>query len=187
MTEQSGHWSGGRRQFLRGGVLTAAALLVIATRQRNSEGGSSGPREGLRAPDFTLERLDGTTTALDDMAGKVTLLNFWASWCEPCRAEMPALERLYLAEQNNGLAILAVNSTVQDELPAVTGFVAEYQLSFPILLDRDGAAGRSYGVRALPSTFAIDRRGVVRRVLYGGPLSEAMLRAAIEPLLWEGA
>jgi cytochrome c biogenesis protein CcmG, thiol:disulfide interchange protein DsbE len=176
-----------RRRFLRTGLLSAAGLLIVATRRSTGDDSGSGPREGLRAPDFRLSGLEGGETALSDLRGSVTVLNFWASWCGPCRAEMPALDRLYRAEQGNGLAILAVNSTVQDDRTAVAAFVDEYGLSFPILLDLTGSAGRDYGVRALPSTFVIDRKGIVRRVLYGGPLSEAVLRAAVEPLMWENS
>jgi cytochrome c biogenesis protein CcmG/thiol:disulfide interchange protein DsbE len=184
MSDKSDH---SRRRFLRTGVLSAVALVVVGTRRAESTGSGVGPREGLQAPQFRLSTIDAGETALSDLLGNVTILNFWASWCGPCRAEMPALERLYQAEQRNGLAILAINSTVQDEPAAVSAFAAEYGLTFPILLDRDGAAGRAYGVRALPSTFILDRAGIVRRVLYGGPLSEAVLRAAVEPLLWKAS
>jgi peroxiredoxin len=143
------------------------------------------PRAGFPAPDFALSSLGGETVALAELRGSVVLVNIWASWCGPCRAEMPAIQRLYEADADRGLQILAVNSTVQDSAADARAFADELGLSFPILLDVDGAVTRAYRVQALPSTFIIGRDGVVRRVLYGGPLSEATLRAELEPLLQE--
>lgn len=148
-------------------------------------GRSPSPRAGFPAPDLSLETLGGQRLALADRRGQVVVVNFWASWCGPCRAEMPALQRLYSDMSGRGLEILAVNSTVQDSQATAQSFADEFGLSFPILLDRDGAATHAYRVQALPSTFVIDRQGVIRSVLYGGPLSEATLRAAIDPLLTE--
>jgi cytochrome c biogenesis protein CcmG/thiol:disulfide interchange protein DsbE len=96
---------------------------------------------------------------------------------------MPTLERLYQIEQTRGLTVLAVNSTLQDDQANVARMRRDLGLSFPILLDYEGTVGHRYGVRMLPTTFIIDRQGVIRQVLFGGPLSEASLRNAVEPLL----
>lgn len=175
--------------------ITFAALLLLAgaawtwaarvPSDTPSIGLPPSPRAGFPAPDFTLTALDGAQVTLAAQRGQVVLLNIWASWCGPCQAEMPAIQRLYAAEAGRGLQILAVNSTVQDSAEAARAFAADNGLTFPILLDADGAVTRAYRVQALPSTFVIDRAGVVRRVLYGGPLSEATLRAELEPLLAE--
>lgn len=147
--------------------------------------GSDVLSEGRRAPAFELATLDGGLLSLAERRGQVVIVNLWASWCGPCRAEMPALQRLYAAERARGLEILAVNSTVQDSPVAARAFVEEYGLTFPILLDSDGAVSRAYRLRSLPSTFVVDRRGVIQQIFFGGPLSEESLAAAVAPLLAE--
>lgn len=143
------------------------------------------PREGFPAPDFTLDTLEGTPATLSDYRGQVVILNVWASWCGPCRAEMPALQNIYAAHRARGLAVLAVNSTFQDNLADAQAFVQELGLSFPVLLDQQGAVSRRYLVRALPSTFFIDRQGVIRAVILGGPMSAATIQSKVEDLLRE--
>ncbi|MBX0329630.1 TlpA family protein disulfide reductase [Oscillochloris sp. ZM17-4] len=169
-------------------LLLAGAAWTWAARVPPEAGAlalTPSPRAGFPAPDFALDSLGGGQVRLSEQRGSVVLVNIWASWCGPCRAEMPAIQRLYAAESGRGLQILAVNSTVQDSADAARAFAEELGLSFPILIDGDGAVTTAYRVQALPSTFVIDRAGVVRRVLYGGPLSEATLRAELEPLLQE--
>ena len=141
------------------------------------------PREGFPAPDFTLAALDGTPTTLSDLRGQVVIVNVWASWCGPCRAEMPALEALYAENRDRGLAVLAVNSTVQDTVTDAQAFADSLSLTLPIVFDTDGTVTRTYLVRGLPSTFFIDRQGVIRSVVFGGPLSRATMQATIDPLL----
>ncbi len=171
--------------------LSVLALGVIwAWAARVPESAASGaplpsPRAGFLAPDFTLENLDGSSASLADYRGRVVIINFWASWCGPCRAEMPALQALWEAQRERGLTVLAVNSTVQDSTPAATAFLQGLNLSLPVLLDRDGVATNRYLVRALPTTFVVDRRGVIHSVLIGGPLSAAVMQTQIEPLLAE--
>ncbi|RME49281.1 MAG: TlpA family protein disulfide reductase [Chloroflexi bacterium] len=145
----------------------------------------ASPRPGFLAPDFTLETLDGGRITLSQLRGKVVMVNLWASWCPPCRKEMPAIEKVYRQNRERGLEVLAVNTTYQDSLKGVTQFVQEYDLSFPILLDRDGSVGRRYLLRALPTTFFIDRQGYIRSVVPGGPMSESLIQSKIEDLLME--
>ena len=87
----------------------------------------------------------------------------------------------------HSLAVLAIHSTVQDSEDHARAFVQELGLTFPIVLDRDGAVSRTYRLRALPSTFIVDRKGMIRDIVFGGPLSEATLQSKIEPLLAEGS
>ncbi|MBI3360074.1 MAG: TlpA family protein disulfide reductase [Chloroflexi bacterium] len=143
------------------------------------------PREGFPAPDFTLDTLDGATATLSAFRGQVVIVNLWASWCGPCRAEMPAIQELYVANRQRGLAVLAVNGTFQDSEADARAFAQKYGLTFPILLDRDGAVSRRYLLRALPSTFFVDRRGIIRSVAVGGPMREAVLQTQVESLLQE--
>jgi cytochrome c biogenesis protein CcmG, thiol:disulfide interchange protein DsbE len=142
------------------------------------------PRTGFPAPDFVAESSRGERISLAAQRGDVVVVNLWASWCGPCRTEMPVIQQLYEADFDRGLRVLAVNSTVQDREADARGFAQELGLTFPVLLDRDGAVTRRYLVRALPSTFVIDRHGVIRAVIVGGA-SRAALQSAVEPLLNE--
>ncbi|HRE28375.1 MAG TPA: TlpA disulfide reductase family protein, partial [Anaerolineales bacterium] len=117
--------------------------------------------------------------------GQVVIVNLWASWCGPCRAEMPALQSVYESLSAEGLVVLAVNSTAQDTEEAARAFVTEHALTFPVLLDREDSVSQAYRLRSLPSTFIVDRQGVIDSVLIGGPLAEAVLRSKVADLLAE--
>jgi len=147
---------------------------------------SPSPREGFPAPDFTLDTLDGGKVTLSDLRGKVVVVNFWATWCLPCREETPALEKAYEQYKDSGMVILGVNLTNQDVVSEVESFVQEFKLSYPILLDRDGSVSYLYQIKGLPTTFFINREGIIRTVLVGGPMSETFIRSKIEALLQEG-
>ncbi len=190
MTHAPASWlSGGRGRLLMAAVLVLGSAWIFITRP--VEGAVTGgaipsPREGFAAPEVDLERLEGDRVRLSDLRGRVVVLNIWASWCPPCRAEMPALQALHEQRVGQGVVVLGLNSTVQDSEQAARDFAAEYGLSFPIALDRDGEATRLYQVRALPSTFFIDRQGIIRRVVVGGPLNPSVLETTVLDLLGEG-
>ena len=143
------------------------------------------PRPDFLAPDFTLVNLEGEPVTLSDLRGQVVMVNLWASWCPPCRAEMPAIEAVYQANKDQGLEVLAVNTTYQDSASAAAQFASEYNLTFPILLDLDGAVSKRYQLRALPTTFFIDKQGVISAVVPGGPMSESLIESKIADLLAE--
>ena len=170
-------------------VLTIGILWTLASRApaAANTGGAPppSPREGFSAPDFTLDLLDGGQVTLSDLRGKAVLINFWATWCPPCRAEMPAIERVYRSHKDLGLEVLAVNTTNQDDQAAAAAFVEELELTFPVPLDRTGAVSASYNLRGLPSTYFIDRQGVIRSVVVGGPMSGALIQSRVEELLQE--
>ena len=175
-----------KRRAISIAVLLLGLLWIGFSADRggaSTNGRIPAPRRGFLAPDFTLPTLDGETVALADLRGRAVVVNVWASWCAPCRAEMPAMQRVYEEYKDQGLVVLAVNSTVQDQIPSVRSFVAEFGLTFPILLDAEGVATRLYEVRALPSSFFIGRDGVIREVVIGGPMSEALLRTRVESIL----
>ncbi len=117
---------------------------------------------GQPAPDFALLDLSGNVVRLSDFLGKTVVLNFWASWCPPCRAEMPEFLEAY--EQRlpqDDFVILAVDKLVEDGKGAVEDFVQEFALTFPVAFDASDEVNQRYGVRGLPSTFFIDRNGVL--------------------------
>lgn len=147
---------------------------------------SPSPREGFFAPDFTLDTLQGGQVRLSDLRGKIVVINFWASWCLPCRAETPALQNSYERYKDSGVVILGVNLTDQDSLNDVKDFVRQFGLTYPILLDRDGSTSLRYRIQGLPSTYFLNRAGVIRTVVVGGPMSETFIASKIEALLQEG-
>jgi len=178
-----------RRWF---GLSVLVVLLGVAWTLRSSvpAGATTGgltpsPRVGFAAPDFTLDLLGGGQVTLSELRGKAVVLNLWASWCPPCRAEMPTLQRVYEANRVRGLEILAVNTTFQDTEADATEFVRALGLTFPVAMDRTGEVSRSYLLRALPTTFFIDRQGVIRQVVLGGPMSETTVQTAVEGVLAE--
>lgn len=110
------------------------------------------------------------------------VLNIWASWCIPCREEMPAIEKVYQRYKDSGLVVIGLNLTSQDSETDVRAFVQELGLTFPIVLDRDGSVSAHYQLLGLPSTFFIDRTGIIRSAIVGGPMSETTIRSNVEAL-----
>jgi peroxiredoxin len=115
--------------------------------------------------DFTLPMPDGKTFRLADYHGKVVFLNFWATWCEPCKEEMPAMERLWLRHKDRGFVMVGVS--LDSNLKAVPAFVAQHKLTFPIALDPKMDVANTYGVRALPTSFIVDREGKMTALALG--------------------
>lgn len=181
------------RDPIRWGAIVLGVLILggiwIGISQVPASATTSGaipsPREGFAAPDFTLETLEGVPITLSDLRGKAVVVNLWASWCPPCRAEMPALQAAYEADRERGLEIVAVDMTYQDSEEDAQRFAKDFGLTFTIALDRDGMVARQYLLRALPSTFFVGPDGVIRKVVIGGPMSEATIRSTVSEMLEE--
>ena len=136
----------------------------------------------IEAPDFTLADLDGADISLRSYKGKVVLLNFWATWCPPCRAEMPSIEEMYGELKDRKFEILAVD--VQESLATVKDFIEENEYTFPILLDTNGSVGAVYGARSIPTTYLIDTNGYAVGFLVGSrEWNDEGVYAAIETLM----
>jgi len=119
---------------------------------------------GYLAPDFSLRNLKGNYQSLDSFSGQVVVLNFWATWCVPCRVEMPSFEKLYRRYRSEGVTVLAVTLDKNSE-QNIKSFIEEYELSFPVLLDEEGKVERLYPSMTIPFTYVIDRDGrIVARV-----------------------
>ena len=131
-----------------------------------------GIAPGTEAPDFTLPTLDGEMVSLASYRGQPVLLNFWATWCPPCRAEMPAMQRVYETYRDDGFVVLAVN--VRESEEPVRAFIEELGLTFPILMDEKGDVTNTYRVYGLPTTYFLDREGRVYRVQVGAMTEEFM-------------
>ncbi|MGD8813576.1 MAG: TlpA disulfide reductase family protein [Anaerolineales bacterium] len=183
-------WIGDRKRWslLMVGVFVLCATWIGLSSLTSVDERSADravPRQGFAAPDFTLEALHGGEITLSDLRGKAVILNLWASWCLPCRAEMPAIQRVYEKHRDRGLEILAIHATYQDTRASAQAFIDEHDLTFPILLDTTGEVASLYHLRALPTTFFIDRQGIIQQVIVGGPMSEATLHVAVDILLDE--
>ena len=152
------------------------------TMQLFTSAGLSVAAEGIDPIDFTLPLLDGTTQTLSALKGSVVFLNFWATWCPPCREEMPSMESLYRRLRDRGMVMLAVNGGETPE--QVSGFMRENALTFPTVMDRTGSVSRQYGIQAIPTTYIIDRRGlIVARMIGAIRWDTPEVIAALESLL----
>ena len=147
-----------------------------------ASGGAAAPSllsalaEGEAAPDFELTSLEGEAVRLSDYRGKKVILNFWATWCPPCKAEMPHMQKFYEANKDNGIEVLAVNLTSIDKgEESVQAFVEEFGLTFPIPMDRDGELGPQYQAVTIPTTYIIDTEGIIQKKVVG-PMDKAMMQ-----------
>lgn len=134
------------------------------------------------APRVSLQDLEGRAVSLADYAGQVVLVNNWAYWCPPCRAELPILERYYQEHQAEGFSIVGIEAG--SPAKTVQYYVDQYRLTFPIWLDPKIKAVAAFGNRSLPNSYVIDRDGQVR-LAWTGPISRAMLEQYVTPLLEE--
>jgi thiol-disulfide isomerase/thioredoxin len=137
-----------------------------------------GINVGEIAPDFTLLDLEGKEVRLGEFRGKVVFVNFWATWCPPCRAEMPDIESLYQEHKDKGLVVIGID--ISESEATVRQFVQRGGYSWTFVLDSDGAVAASYNIRAIPTSFFIDREGVIQAVNIG-----AMTKKGIEATLAE--
>jgi peroxiredoxin len=144
----------------------------------------AGVKIGGAAPDFELWNLDNQPITLSGHRGRVVMLNFWATWCGPCRVEMPAMEQLYHVFSRKDFEILAISTDAQG--PSVTRpFKEDMRLTFPILHDSDFRVGVTYGTRTLPMTFLVNRRGIITNRIFGArdwfsPEAKQMIQALIQ-------
>lgn len=139
-----------------------------------------GLRVGNVAPDFELDDLNGKPLRLNDLRGKAVILNFWATWCEPCRQEMPLLQKAFAQYAAEGLVIVGVD--LGEEPAVVQNYVDQLGVDFPIALDRQEQVSRRYRVFGLPTSFFIDRQGVIDYMLVG-PVSDKLLQRQLPQTL----
>lgn len=122
-----------------------------------------GLKAGVKAPDFELKTLTGESVKLSDLKGKKVMLNFWATWCPPCKKEMPEMEQFY-NESGDQITILAVNIDPQLD---VQKFVDENKITFPVLLDEEDAVNETYQILTIPTTYFIDSKGIIQHTFFG--------------------
>lgn len=171
-------------------IVFAVSLIVAGVVMLFWLGGQSTSRKnpasqsliqpGQLAPDFSLPALNGETVRLSDLKGQVVLVNLWATWCPPCKAEMPGIHAFYQAHHAAGFTALMANA--QEDETTVRAFVEAKGFTFPVLLDSRGELTKLYGVRGLPTTVIIDRNGQIQH-LQTGAITQAELETIINPLL----
>ncbi|HKI52369.1 MAG TPA: TlpA disulfide reductase family protein [Geothermobacteraceae bacterium] len=122
---------------------------------------------GELAPDFKLPLVGGGEVNLSDLRGKIVMVNFWATWCPPCKAEMPSMERLYSRFKNSGFELLAVNAEV-DGLEVLPEFLQKHKHTFPVPVDTEGEVQAAYGVFRFPESFVVGRDGIILEHVIGG-------------------
>ncbi len=142
-------------------------LLLMPLSAAHAEPQTLTPVEPpVAAPDFRLEDMDGNRYALSDLQGEVVIVNFWATWCPPCREEMPSMQRAWEALEPQGVTMLAIN--VGEDPDTVFRFTADYPVEFPILFDRDSAVIGDWKVMGLPATYVVDPNGHITYRAIGG-------------------
>jgi peroxiredoxin len=145
--------------------LVAAALASSLALAALTPAAAAAPATNAFAPDFTLRGADGRNVRLDELRGQVVLVNFWATWCGPCREEMPRLDTLYQKYRKSGFVLLGVN--VDDDPRTALATATKLNVSFPVLLDTDKKVSKLYDLNTMPSTIVIDRDGKVRFLTRG--------------------
>ena len=166
--------------LLIGGGIMILAAMVIYSITNSSAGNPTRVKIGAPMGDFTLTDLTGKSVHLSDYAGKPVLINAWATWCPPCKAEMPTLNQYYQAHRNQGLVLLAVNAG--DPQNTTADFISQNGLSFPVLLDPGARVLDAMGINDFPTSVFIGRNGVVMSV-HLGSYTPQTLEADITPFL----
>ncbi len=161
-----------------GSQLPSIAFATLLT----AAGSLSAQTLGSPAPDFALNTLAGGTASLSDYTGRPVFINFWASWCTPCRGEMSDIIAAYDAHKDQHLQVLAINLTDQERMKDVRKFVEALQLPFPVLLDEKGKVRKRYALHGVPTSLFIDAQGLVRLVNPGPITSETIQRGLAEIL-----
>jgi peroxiredoxin len=136
------------------------------------------PLVGAPAPEIALKNLQGQEVKLSDLRGKIVLLNFWATWCKPCKEEMPAMQASYDKLRDQGFVVLAVNELEDTE--RVAEHVRTHNHTFPVVMDHDNRVANRYGVVGLPVSFLVDRQGIVREHIFGNLLTEQRITEMVQ-------
>jgi len=157
-------------------ITLSLGMLLAGCAGENSQ----NPWIGKPAPEFQLNTLNGQSVSLSDLKGRPVLINFWATWCGPCRMEMPFLQQIYDEWQGKGLVLLAIN--IGESPSQIAEFMQSQWLSLPVLLDGEGNIAVMYNVRAIPITFFIDRDGIIQDVKVGAFQSKAEIESSLSRL-----
>ena len=156
------------------------AVITGGADDESGHGAAAAAMEGKPAPDFKLKAADGKDVSLADLKGSVVILDFWATWCGPCRASLPELDKIYADHKADGLRAYAVN--LREEKDTVQKFVDQTKLGIPVLFDGEGQTADKYGVTGIPQTVVIGKDGNVKKVVVGSGTHD-LVRKAVEEAL----
>jgi len=162
-------------------ILVAGMAWTAASRVPAGADQATRDRARRATPGIELDTLDGGKFKLADQVGKPVVVNFWATWCPPCRAELPAFEEVYKNNRDKGLVVVGVD--VAESPEAVAKFVSDMGLSYPIALDMDGETTELYRIQGMPTTLFIGRDGQIKDTVIGGPLTKAAIESKVAELL----
>ncbi len=169
-----------KRTIMRVSILAVLLAALVFAVYSSLAKGVDDVKIGEQAPNFSLKQLDGTAVKLSDLQGKGVVLNFWGSWCKPCKAEMPALDKKYQELKDKGLVVVGVN--ISEAPVSVQQFVDQLGVTFPILLDRQSDITRLYNIGPIPTTYFLDSKGIVKDIVIG-QMSEATISAKVNKIL----
>ncbi len=167
-------------------ISIAMSLLILSLGAITACSGSAALNRGYQvgnlAIDFELKSLDGQSVSLSSLRGKTILLNFWATWCPPCREEMPLFQQIFEDSRwkDKGLVILGMN--LSESVATVTEFMKTNGLTFPILLDTGQDVARDYNIRGIPTTFFIDKNGIIREIRIGAFPNKAAIESVLNKI-----
>lgn len=147
-------------------IIGVTAILLLLFGVKRQERGVIKAIEGLDAPDISLNDLSGRGLKLSELKDSVVFINFWASWCQPCREEMPSLQKLYNNFRDNG-SFRMITVLYRDNPDKASAYLRENNIDLPLWLDRDGKAATAYGLTGVPETFIVDKRGILRKKVIG--------------------
>ena len=162
-------------------VLILASVLVWGLVMTGCSGQAQGPEIGKVAPDFELSSLDGQVVSLSDFRGKPVFLNFWATWCGPCKFEMPFIQEMYEGLSSEGLVVLAVN--LREDPAKVREFMATFGFTFPVLMATSHEVPLAYNIRGIPATFLIDENGIIQDIKIGAFTSEVEMASRLKKIM----
>ncbi|AMW98187.1 peroxiredoxin family protein [Rummeliibacillus stabekisii] len=169
--------------FLKSKITEAEKIDTSYTKVETKETEKSGLEIGQYAPDFTLKTLEGKKVKLSDYRGKKVILNFWATWCPPCKEEIPHMEKYYKSlNKKDNVEILAVNLTSSDKSKEyIKEFAESYDITYPILLDKEGEQQKQYEIVTIPTTFFINESGQIKQKAVG-PMDKGMMENTMKIL-----
>jgi peroxiredoxin len=168
------------RTYTRVAILGVLLVALVFAVYSSLEKDPNAVKVGKEAPNFSLEQLNGSSMTLSDLRGKGVVLNFWGTWCEPCKSEMPALQKQYELNKDKGLVVIGVN--IGQAQATVEPFVKQLGVSFPILLDSQSQITKLYRIGPIPTTFFIDPDGEVKEIFIG-EMNEAIIAEKVAKIL----
>lgn len=168
--------------FILLGIVLYFVLDASQAIAQNEEFSATPVKVDYPAPELTLTDLEGAPVSLKDYLGSVVLVNMWATWCPPCKAEMPTLQSFYDEYEDKGFVIIAINDG--DTADLVGPFVQDYELTFPVWLDEEYISEKAFETQNLPSSYVIDRGGTVR-LMWIGAISARVLQSHVPPIIKE--